>query len=484
MLTTPDHDDAVTAVPAFAPAGPNPKGFYQDCDPAIGRVGTRFRAEDLNELILNLRQLVTAASVAGVKGDPTILQTALNRLFAGKGRAISATATLSPNDAGLVLVDATAADVTITLPAAAALADGRATYQFVRLDATTHNVRIVPAGANSIRQGIPYLESVEPLTLRSDGVSIWYPLTPTRTLYTARTLNVSTTGVAQPSDPWGGQAFNSLASVFTYLTGWRLAAGLTIQIAAGTYTSTATLTLVHPDLNSINIIGAGNTTTILRFNGVTAIEMWQPLAKLQGVKIQGDLLGTQCVGLAVYRGQGVFLVDVTVENFSGWGMVMKTATGVTMQGICSVQGCKDSGIVVDPISSLSTGTLNVFSNGLTTGAANLIVGGYANIDFLNTQGGPAGLFVNGGQCDVRQLNVFNSTQTTQAVLVRSGRLTAKNGGTAGLWIVSQPAVVNHTIRAERAAYIYAGACMDAGTRAVTSPAVNVLGNVQSYIDAV
>jgi hypothetical protein len=484
MLTTPDHDDAATSPPAFSSVGPKPQGFYLDCDSATGQEGTTFRAEEFNELILNLRQLVAAASVTGTKGDPAILQNALNRLFAGKGRAISATATLSPNDAGLILVDATAADVTLTLPAAAALADGRATYQFVRLDQSTHNVRIAPAGANSIRQGIPYLEAVEPLTLRSDGVSIWYPLSPTRTLYTGRTLNVSTTGVAQPSDPWGGQAFNSLASVFTYLAGWRLVAGLTIQIAAGTYTSTATLTLVHPDLSAINIVGAGNTATILRWNGVGGIETWWPLRLLKDVKVQGDALGVQCQGLSIFRGQGTFLENVIVEAFSGWGIVMKSAVSVAMVGVCTVLNCKDSGVIVEATASLTTAQLNLFGNGIATGAANIIVNGFADIDYLNTNGGPAGLMVNGGRAYVRQLNVLNSTVTTLAVLVRTGALSAKLGATAGLWIASQPAVVNHTIRADRFSYIYAGACMDAGTRAVTSPAVNTLGNVQAYIEAV
>jgi hypothetical protein len=73
MFTTPDHSDAATSPAPFTAVGPKPKGFYLDCDPATGQEGTAFRAEDFNELIVNLRRLLDEAAVTGVKGDPLML---------------------------------------------------------------------------------------------------------------------------------------------------------------------------------------------------------------------------------------------------------------------------------------------------------------------------------------------------------------------------------------------------------------------------
>jgi hypothetical protein len=77
MFTVPDGTDAVTTCPPIAPAGPQPSGFFADCNPAQGFAGTRPIADHFNELILNLRALLTQAKVAAVKGDPTMLWRAI-----------------------------------------------------------------------------------------------------------------------------------------------------------------------------------------------------------------------------------------------------------------------------------------------------------------------------------------------------------------------------------------------------------------------
>lgn len=77
MFTTPDQNDAVTPCPPFSPPGPLPEGFFADCNPGANFPGTRPIAEHFNELILNLRALLTKAGVAPVKGDPTMLWRAI-----------------------------------------------------------------------------------------------------------------------------------------------------------------------------------------------------------------------------------------------------------------------------------------------------------------------------------------------------------------------------------------------------------------------
>jgi hypothetical protein len=73
MFTVPDQPDAVATCPAFSPVGPNPQGFFADCNPAQGFAGTRPVAEHFNELILNLHALLVKGGVTAVKADPTML---------------------------------------------------------------------------------------------------------------------------------------------------------------------------------------------------------------------------------------------------------------------------------------------------------------------------------------------------------------------------------------------------------------------------
>jgi hypothetical protein len=73
MFTTPDQTDAVATPPTFQPPGPRPQGFYADCNPATNFPGTRPVADDFNELIVNLHNLLVEAGIPGVKGDPTML---------------------------------------------------------------------------------------------------------------------------------------------------------------------------------------------------------------------------------------------------------------------------------------------------------------------------------------------------------------------------------------------------------------------------
>src|SRR4029077_19099670 len=73
MLTTPDGNDAVATCPPISTPGPNANGFFADCNPAQNFDGTRPLAEHFNELILNLRALLTQAGIAAAKGNPDML---------------------------------------------------------------------------------------------------------------------------------------------------------------------------------------------------------------------------------------------------------------------------------------------------------------------------------------------------------------------------------------------------------------------------
>jgi hypothetical protein len=81
MFTTPDAADAAVSLPPIGAPGPHPNGFYLDCDPPSGKAGTVFEAAYFNELILNLRRLLTEAGRAAVKGDPLMLTDAIRLLI-------------------------------------------------------------------------------------------------------------------------------------------------------------------------------------------------------------------------------------------------------------------------------------------------------------------------------------------------------------------------------------------------------------------
>lgn len=93
---------------------------------------------------------------------------------AGGATVLTSSATLLGGDAGLVSVDATAGNITITLPAASALSARALPLCFVRTDATANTVTIQRAGANLIEgQATIPLAVGERLELLSDGASAW-----------------------------------------------------------------------------------------------------------------------------------------------------------------------------------------------------------------------------------------------------------------------------------------------------------------------
>jgi hypothetical protein len=77
MFTIPDGGDAATQLPPIGPVGPNPNGWFADCNPAQGFAGTRPLAEHFNEQVMNNRALLARAGITPVKGDATMLWRAI-----------------------------------------------------------------------------------------------------------------------------------------------------------------------------------------------------------------------------------------------------------------------------------------------------------------------------------------------------------------------------------------------------------------------
>jgi hypothetical protein len=489
MLTTPDQTDAVTSPATPAPVGPHPQGFYRDCDPPTGRAGTIYRAEDFNELIQNLRAIVfQAAAVAPTKGAATMLRDALHRLYAGHATQVVATQTLTADQAGLVMVDATTADVTLTLPKANVLPGGSPVFAFVRLDATTNRIRIVPAAGDQIRDGVIVLET-DPAMIRSDGLIQWFSLLPTaQRIKRNTTLNVSPTGSATPADPTGGDAFDTLDRALQWLGRRAIdaAAVVTVQLAAGTYTRTTPINVQHPNGSQIKITGVSSATTTLQFNachGFVGTGTWPTLAKL---RIHGDKAGTGRSGLAINANANVFLSDdVLIDNFSGNGIFLDVGGTVFIATSLTVRQTTDSGILVGYGSVLNAGSASVTIED-SGGYANLLVYGSAQFNGILTRRGPRGIAVQsgGGYLLANTLQILDPTTTSRAMEVAFGAV-ARAGTRGGLWearMEAAPATA-YTFYAGDSGFIRGENCITPANVAITSPAVNTLGNVQGFIQS-
>lgn len=155
-------------------------GFNRHEDNAA--VPTALTEKDLNSLIWSLMEVVKAGGQVGAQFDEAVPATykvllkALKAAFGGNVTTVNFAASpfaLTVDHAGMVLVDATAGNVVINLPAANVLAG--LTYEFRRVDTTANTVTVNRAGANTIDEGgTSFTMSIKSVRqVRSNGVSTW-----------------------------------------------------------------------------------------------------------------------------------------------------------------------------------------------------------------------------------------------------------------------------------------------------------------------
>lgn len=93
---------------------------------------------------------------------------------------ITATGSLSIRNLGIVLVDATAGNITVTLPGHSAAIGIPLYFEFVRVDTTANTVTISRSGSNMIEGLVSMPLAVgNRISLMSDGVSAWSVLSAT-----------------------------------------------------------------------------------------------------------------------------------------------------------------------------------------------------------------------------------------------------------------------------------------------------------------
>ena len=180
-------DDATST--ATLPALPTLPGSpaYFNGTPG-GGTATIIRGWWLNLVQESLMALVEGANQAGAASNSALVYAGVKRLASSYVTEVTSTVALAPANIGLVLVDASAGDIALTLPAANGISgtvrgvaqNNPVKFRIVRLDASGHAVTIVPAGSDELQPGAQtaYAMSVgEAMEIESDGVSGWYQIT-------------------------------------------------------------------------------------------------------------------------------------------------------------------------------------------------------------------------------------------------------------------------------------------------------------------
>ncbi|MEW6647178.1 MAG: hypothetical protein AB1450_08275 [Pseudomonadota bacterium] len=162
------------ATPPAAPGSPS-NGYPQSAVPGVSPA-TKPGPFWYYKIGESLRNIITGAGLTPSDTDLAQLEEALRRHAGAHVSLINSNTTLGPQHAGLVLVDATSGNVTITLPAAATLA--ALGYEFRRTDTSASTVTIQRAGADTIESVTSIALVVRGrVRLVADGVSAWHRTT-------------------------------------------------------------------------------------------------------------------------------------------------------------------------------------------------------------------------------------------------------------------------------------------------------------------
>lgn len=216
------------------------KRKFADKNLGTNTPGTSLGEQWFNAVQEMLMLTAEAFGIAATHADDTQLLTAL-RLAAGNNqRSVSANTTLTVADAGMVSVSAAGGNVTLTLPAANAAGGKPFPIIVLRTDTSANTVTVSRAGSDVIWPGAQTSIGVGALSfliLRSDGVSVWHPLTRpaqgTQVFTSSGTFTVPA-GVSEVEvEVWGGGGGSSASSGAGVYTNGGGGGGYSRKIVAG-----------------------------------------------------------------------------------------------------------------------------------------------------------------------------------------------------------------------------------------------------------
>jgi hypothetical protein len=330
--------------------------------------------------------------------------------------------------------------------------------------------------------------------VKGDATMLWRAILNLQQISANVTFHVSSTGVADPADPFGGDPFDSLASAYGFLTRYRIAPGVTVvvEIAPGTYVSQP-LTIAHPDGEHITIAGGGVANTILQYpTGAGGITLQNDLGGLRDLTISGQ---STAASAAPWVATGLYAINascvlgsIAITGFAGGGVVIgggglaaPTDTTVT------ITANRNGGIYMDG-GNLNAGFANaIFTLTNNGGAAQaFITNGRAGFDDLRTSGGNCGLIADGPATLVtaRKIGVDVATNTA-SIQIGNGAmlLNAPNVVAGDWWTWNTTANTAQYFTASNYGFIRAGIALAANNRTNCSPPLNTLGNTQAFIQA-
>lgn len=160
------------------------KRVFQDTNLSAGITGTELAAQWHTDVQETLILPVEGVGRTPTEGDNTQLFALMQDLAGASVTTVTATGALTALQAGLVLVNAASGNITITLPAASALAGtiggvaqlSRVAFSVVRTDTSANAVTIQRAGADTLQGGLTSLPLLvgQSLDLKSDCAAVWY----------------------------------------------------------------------------------------------------------------------------------------------------------------------------------------------------------------------------------------------------------------------------------------------------------------------
>lgn len=246
---------AAAVLPA-APASPGTPGYFTGGDPVGNVPATVPGYEWFNGVQEELIGVIIRSGLTPDQADLAQLRKSLDRLFGGGLRTVSANTTLTPNDAGLVLVDTSAGSRTITLPAASAAGGRPIRYRIVKADTSANTVTIQCAGGDTIEgdSSIVLTTAYSSADLVSNGVNAWVDAVGRQ----ATTLARGTVRLAHQSECDAGTAANIALAPISLGINTRSLAGTGYQRLPGGL-------ILQWGLTNIGDIGASPTSFTATF---------------------------------------------------------------------------------------------------------------------------------------------------------------------------------------------------------------------------
>lgn len=155
--------------------GPGKHGFAPG-NPGLGVLATYLSNLWCDAVQQELMNIVEGGGLVANAGSQSQMLQALRRLYGGNFRVVTAVGATNLNfdDAGLVLINATAGNVTVNLPAAGTILGLPITLR--RVDASANTVTVNANGADIFDIGLATSFTMAPaevVKMRSNGISAW-----------------------------------------------------------------------------------------------------------------------------------------------------------------------------------------------------------------------------------------------------------------------------------------------------------------------